>query len=86
MEARSRGGCCTSLHLLRLDPDTESSAHGSGELLHPQLVFVLSWGFCLGGDFGFPLFYSLIVLLLYPHYCLTERFTVYWTPQLLPCS
>lgn len=39
-----------------------------------------------GGYFGFPLFYSLIVLLLYPHYCLTERFTVDWMPQLLPCS
>lgn len=36
-----------------------------------------------GGALGFPLFYSLIVLLLYPHYCLTERFTVTWPPQLL---
>lgn len=39
----------------------------------------------LRGDLRLPLFYSLIVLLLYPRHCLGERFTVTGPPhQLAP--
>lgn len=40
----------------------------------------------LRGDLRLPLFYSLIVLLLYPQHCLNERFTVTGLPhQLARC-
>ncbi|TWW65983.1 RNA-binding protein 18 [Takifugu flavidus] len=36
MEAQSRGGCCTSLHLLRPDVDTESPAPGKAGAVTPR--------------------------------------------------
>lgn len=38
-----------------------------------------------GGIWRFLLFYSLIVLLLYPQHCFGERFTVTWLPHQLGC-
>lgn len=39
----------------------------------------------LRGDLRLPLFYSLIVLLLYPQHCLNKRFTVTGLPHQLAC-
>lgn len=39
----------------------------------------------LSGDLRLPLFYSLIVLLLYPQHCLNKRFTVNGLSHLLAC-